>query len=600
MREDGKDLEVIQSLSRATVLLLGVGGEHGSSYKLDILRRIRGAVRQLVVVEEDGHWAADATLKEAGATRVIAVNLSAKLEDLASDILGRLSNLQITVDAVLTYRQEWVLLRSKLASSLKLEGPRREAIETALSKSATRQAMRAAHLNVAEYSVLRYKEIIAGDFFPKFPLFIRPDNGIRSEWARSIRGQIDFTRYAKDISESRAFRDEDRFILEPILSAHEVDVDLFLYRGEVLYSAISDNLPTADPYALETGHVMPSLLSQVNSQSIQSFAAASCAAIGLVDGNVHAELMVDQSGRIFTLEINPRLGGMYIADWHREIWGVELILAELVYSLGLNPQMMLNRTDVASCGKAQLCIRSTSLLETSHSRVVEIPPSTVKALSEIDCCMFEAWYEHPQKEDLVVSGPLNLGALTCTAGSSEEAFKRLTEACQCHPEVLVDGQSTPADLKPLYRFLQRGPEPRYSVLTRSDIGVGEVAHLMDILSPPGSDDPLEPLSNLDPSCKIICLYDAFQCQTRPIGLISIHIWRRMRRGHSKSAYLHDLIVMNEYRSLGLAHMLFEAAVKYCDTNLCYKCYLDCEDWLIPMYRGYGFNRIGSCLVRYSK
>ena len=51
-----------------------------------------------------------------------------------------------------------------------------------------------------------------------------------------------------------------QFIFESYLDGPEVDVDLALSKGEVIYGAITDNWPTIEPYFNETGSNCPSTL----------------------------------------------------------------------------------------------------------------------------------------------------------------------------------------------------------------------------------------------------------------------------------------------------------------------------------------------------
>ena len=51
-----------------------------------------------------------------------------------------------------------------------------------------------------------------------------------------------------------------QFIMETYLDGPEVDVDIALSQGEIIYGAVTDNWPTIEPYFNETGSNCPSQL----------------------------------------------------------------------------------------------------------------------------------------------------------------------------------------------------------------------------------------------------------------------------------------------------------------------------------------------------
>ena len=68
--------------------------------------------------------------------------------------------------------------------------------------------------------------------------------------------------------------------------------------------------PLVGPYFEETIYVTPSRLADATLQRVEAVTAQACAAIGLVEGPVHAELRLDED-RVHVIEVAARsIGGL--------------------------------------------------------------------------------------------------------------------------------------------------------------------------------------------------------------------------------------------------------------------------------------------------
>ncbi|NWJ05776.1 CRNS1 synthase, partial [Crypturellus undulatus] len=120
----------------------------------------------------------------------------------------------------------------------------------------------------------------------------------------------------------------------------EHDVDLVIFEGELLGAWVSDNGPTRVPAFVETAACMPSCLPPDRQAQLVRAAHQCCVACGLLDGVFNVELKLGPGGPRL-LEINPRMGGFYLRDWIREIYGVDLLVAALMVACGLRPVLPL-------------------------------------------------------------------------------------------------------------------------------------------------------------------------------------------------------------------------------------------------------------------
>ncbi|NXP06288.1 CRNS1 synthase, partial [Thinocorus orbignyianus] len=116
----------------------------------------------------------------------------------------------------------------------------------------------------------------------------------------------------------------------------EHDVDLVVFQGRLLGAWVSDNGPTRLPAFLETAACLPSCLPPDRQAQLVRAAHQCCLACGLRDGVFNVELKLGPAGPRL-LEINPRMGGFYLRDWIREVYGPDLLLAAVLVALGLPP-----------------------------------------------------------------------------------------------------------------------------------------------------------------------------------------------------------------------------------------------------------------------
>ncbi|NXW08142.1 CRNS1 synthase, partial [Fregetta grallaria] len=116
----------------------------------------------------------------------------------------------------------------------------------------------------------------------------------------------------------------------------EHDVDLVVFEGRLLGAWVSDNGPTRLPAFLETAACLPSCLPADRQAQLVRAALQCCLACGLRDGVFNVELKLGPGGPRL-LEINPRMGGFYLRDWIREVYGPDLLLAAVLVALGLAP-----------------------------------------------------------------------------------------------------------------------------------------------------------------------------------------------------------------------------------------------------------------------
>ncbi len=118
---------------------------------------------------------------------------------LYESIKSILQKKYIPVDAVVTYRDEWLEARSLLAYDYNLPHQDVKAVSISRDKQKAREALQKNGLKCLKFEVGRLKNLerVCGDI--GFPVFIKPKIGIRSEWGRRIGGIDDLKKYVTDV-----------------------------------------------------------------------------------------------------------------------------------------------------------------------------------------------------------------------------------------------------------------------------------------------------------------------------------------------------------------------------------------------------------------
>jgi biotin carboxylase len=295
---------------------------------------------ELVLVGDDAGWAR--TLVDEGvAARFLDADTSGDPDAGAAAILAALGDEADQIDGIFTFWEDAVPATARVASTLGLPGMPPSAADGARSKLRTLQASLDAGLPTPRFMPLRdASSLPAAAAHVGFPAVIKPVFGaealgcLRVDDVESLeRG---YERVAALITpELNAIFQQGRdLLLEEYLDGPEFDVDLVLSGGECVFSAISENWPTEEPYFVETGMHSPSQHPRESQQAMADLCIRTALALGFRDGVLHAEAKDTTQGPRL-LEMNARLAGGIIEEIHRLVTGVSLVEQQLLLAVGL-------------------------------------------------------------------------------------------------------------------------------------------------------------------------------------------------------------------------------------------------------------------------
>jgi biotin carboxylase len=313
------------------VLLLLPSGTYKAPDFLDAARRLGVEV---VVASET-----EQTLAEAMGDRALVVDLAdppgsaKKITDLAA---------RSPLDAVVAVDDQGLLIAALAAADLGLPANRPEAVARTRNKAAMRAALATSSSDLLqpEFRVVgRGDDVVAAAGEVGWPVVVKPvslsaSRGvIRADDPAGVEAAAERVRA---ILEEDGHPAEEPILVEAYVPGEEVAVEALLRRGQLEVLAIFDKPdPLTGPFFEETLYVTPSRMPAQVQEEIARSVAEAAAAIGLMEGPVHAELRIDPDGKRWILELAARTIGGLCARTLRFAAGVTLEELVLRHALGL-------------------------------------------------------------------------------------------------------------------------------------------------------------------------------------------------------------------------------------------------------------------------
>jgi biotin carboxylase len=253
--------------------------------------------------------------------------------DVAAELIVALDSRR-GVDAVVAVDDRGVLVAASAGERLGFPHTPPDGGAATRDTAAMRRALAAAEVPEPAF-VLVDEELPDPDDFP-FPWVLKPVD--RSGSQGVIRAD-DLDAAHGAAARIRALSDGP-LLVEQYVSGVEVAVEGLLRDGELTVLAVFDKPdPLEGPYFEETIYVTPSRLPVESLGRAEIVTSRACAAIGLVEGPVHAELRIERRGdgdRVNVIEVAARSIGGLCARTLR--FGAGIALEELVlrHALGMS------------------------------------------------------------------------------------------------------------------------------------------------------------------------------------------------------------------------------------------------------------------------
>lgn len=343
------------------------------------------------------------------------------------------------VKAILGVDDSGTLLAARASAELGLSHNAPQSVEAANDKSLMRERFRAAGLPSPKFLVARItddpEELL--DVVPEtigFPCVLKPTRLSASKGVmRADHPQEFIERFARL---RRIVEKEDcpELLIEAFIPGVEVALEGLLRAGELSVLALFDKPDPLDgPFFEETIYVTPSRLPQETQQSITRVTQAACAALGLREGPVHAELRVDLTpspaspARFARRDRSPPLPLSYRRGGGDEGGGEVTLIEVAARSIGGLCSQVLRFTHRADVSLEELILRQAIGLEVEAAHrepraggvmMIPIPGAgLLKSVSGI-----EDAERVPLIEGVAITAPLNYPLAPLPEGDSYLGF----------------------------------------------------------------------------------------------------------------------------------------------------------------------------------
>ncbi|MBI5597586.1 MAG: ATP-grasp domain-containing protein [Elusimicrobia bacterium] len=312
------------ALKGKRILMVG-GGYYGKRF---IFERAKELGVKITLVDRPGSLMADLV------DRYIPVETLDK-DGAAAAAESALAEAGLTgkFDGITSFWEDDIPLTAELGEKLGLPFLPVAGAKAARDKRATREVMAAAGLPAPRFAPVRSdEELEAAVASVGFPAIMKPASGAEAKFVKEVRSAAEAraawkslsAEVAREAATDGAFSAQIGLVMEQYLEGDEVDVDVVMQGGKPVFTSVTDNWPTKRPFFLATGSSLPSHLPSAGQAELAKLAHDSAAALKLDRGVLHIEMKLTPEGpRV--IEVNARMGGVYVRDWVKDVWGVDLV-----------------------------------------------------------------------------------------------------------------------------------------------------------------------------------------------------------------------------------------------------------------------------------
>lgn len=189
----------------------------------------------------------------------------------------------------------------------------------------------------------------------RFPLVIKPANGVATSLTFTVRDADDFEAVTRQLraSDTSAFA---AFVLEEFVTGEEWHLNGWVSRNELQWFSASRYgaplIQTKDGAVVSSVTLKPSEHKKTFAE-LRGFLSKALQALELRDGVFHLECFRQEQGFVFS-ECAARIGGGYVAETIRHMFGVDLYKVAVRLALGEHVPAPRNVPERGSYGYVQL------------------------------------------------------------------------------------------------------------------------------------------------------------------------------------------------------------------------------------------------------
>ena len=139
------------------------------------------------------------------------------------------------------------------------------------------------------------------------PYVLKPVTGASKKGVNFVDDSVKELSIPEDLQDAT-------FMAETYVTGKEYSVETMSYHGLHQMIQITEKISTGAPHFVELEHHQPAALSVELVGEIREVISRILSSVGFTDGASHTEIKVDDAGKIYLIEINPRGGGDMISN----------------------------------------------------------------------------------------------------------------------------------------------------------------------------------------------------------------------------------------------------------------------------------------------
>lgn len=285
---------------------------------------------------------------------------------------------KIRPDAVASIGSDLAMLTvNEVAGKLKLPCNSMECTQISTNKYAMRRAFQAAGVPVPGFVSIDAKTPVEKVKELKLPVIVKPTDRSGSRGITKLTDWKEFSE-AQKLAVENSF--EKKAIVEEYLTGKEYSCECISYEGTHYFLALTKKYTTGEPHFIETGHLEPSGLSQVQIEKVKDAVFQALTALKVENGASHTEFMIDETDKVKIIEVGARMGGDCIgSDLVPLSTGYDYVRMVIDVACGKKPDFRKLRQEGAACIRFVFHKQDLELLERLKSEM----PENIHFISEI-------------------------------------------------------------------------------------------------------------------------------------------------------------------------------------------------------------------------
>lgn len=168
-----------------------------------------------------------------------------------------------------------------------------------------------------------------------YPVIVKPTDRSGS---RGVFLVEDKSRFELCVKSAIEFSFEKKALIESYICGREYSIECISFHGKHQFLAATRKYTTGAPRFIETGQYEPADLNEEKLNEIIELVYSALDALEITNGASHSEIIIDNDGKVWIVEIGARMGGDLIGSHLvRESTGIDMVKAVLDVCLDNEP-----------------------------------------------------------------------------------------------------------------------------------------------------------------------------------------------------------------------------------------------------------------------